>query len=89
VPLWLTDGLKEYKTAILAHCGQWRHPERRQDKGPLPKPRWMPRPALRYAQVVKSSRRWRLVGVKHRGVFGTMERVQRVLSACGRQIKTA
>src|SRR5215510_15034572 len=66
VPLLLTDGFKEYRTAILAHFGSWRQPERRQDKGPLPKPRWMPLPALRYAQVVKSYRRRRLVGVTHR-----------------------
>ena len=36
VPLFLTDGFKEYKTAILAHFGYWRQPERRQDKGPRP-----------------------------------------------------
>jgi hypothetical protein len=61
VPLCLTDGLKAYATAILAHFGHWRQPERRQDKGPLPKPRWMPLPELLYAQVVKSYRRRRLV----------------------------
>jgi hypothetical protein len=49
----------------------------------------MPLPQLRYAQVVKSYRRRRLVGVKHRVVFGTMERVTQVLSACGWQINTA
>ena len=62
VPLCLTDGLKDYATALLTHFGQWMQPERRQDKGPMPKPRWMPLPALRYAQVVKSYRRRRLVG---------------------------
>jgi hypothetical protein len=46
VPLWLTDGFKEYRTAILAHLGSWIQPERRQDKGPLPQPRWMPLPEL-------------------------------------------
>ena len=66
VPLFLTDGFKEYRTAILAHFGQWMHPERRQDKGPMPKPRWVPLPALLYAQVVKSYRRRRIVGVQHR-----------------------
>jgi hypothetical protein len=89
VPLCLTDGFKEYATAILAHFGHWIHPARRQDKGPLPKPRWFPVPELRYAQVVKSYRRRRIVGVKYRVVFGTMERVQQVLSACGRKINTA
>jgi hypothetical protein len=30
-----------------------------------------------------------VVGVTHRVVFGTLERVQKVLSACGWQISTA
>ena len=64
VPLFLTDGLKDYATALLTHFGSWMQPERRQDKGPRPKPRWMPLPALLYAQVVKSYRRRRIVGVE-------------------------
>ena len=63
VPLFLTDGLKDYGTALLTHFGHWMQPERRQDKGPMPKPRWMPLPELLYAQVVKSYRRRRIVGV--------------------------
>jgi IS1 family transposase len=89
VPLVATDGFREYLTALLTHYGHWVQPERRQGKGPKPKPRWMPRPQLLYAQVVKSYRRRRLVSVKHRVVFGTMERVKQVLSAGGRQINTA
>src|SRR2546423_5861348 len=89
VPLFLTDGLKDYGTAFLTHFGQWIQPARRRDQGPLPKPRWMPLPQLLYAQVVKSYRRRHIVGVKYRVVFGTMERVQQVLSACGRKINTA
>ena len=89
MPLCLTDGLKEYATAILAHFGHWMQPARRQDKGPLPKPRWMPLPELLYAQVVKSYRRRRLVGVKRRVVFGTQLAVEQVLSACGWTINTA
>jgi hypothetical protein len=76
VPLCLTDGLKDYGTAFLAHFGHWIQPERRQDKGAMPKPRWVPLPELLYAQVVKSYRRRRIVGVKYRVVFGTLERVQ-------------
>src|SRR3989449_2558229 len=89
VPLFLTDGFKEYRTAILAHFGQWMHPERRQDKGPMPKLRWVPLPALLYAQVVKSYRRQRLVGVQHRVVFGTRLAIEQVLAACGWTINTA
>jgi hypothetical protein len=89
IPLCVTDGLKDYGTAFLTHFGSWIQPARRRDKGPLPTPRWMPVPELLYAQVVKSYRRRRIVGVTYRVVFGTMERVQQVLSACGRKINTA
>jgi len=89
VPLFLTDGLKDYATALLTHFGQWMQPERRQDKGPRPKPRWMPLPALLYAQVVKSYRRRRLVGVQHRVVFGTRLAIEQVLATCGWTINTA
>jgi len=89
VPLFVTDGLKDYGTALLTHFGQWRHPERRQGTGPRPQPRWMPLPALLYAQVVKSYRRRRLVGVAHRVVFGTRLAVEQILARCGWTINTA
>src|SRR5262245_36487651 len=79
-PLFLTDGFREYLTALLTHYGYWVQPPRRQDKGPLPKPRWLPRPQLLYAQVVKTVRRRRLVRVSHRVVFGTLEAINQVLS---------
>jgi transposase-like protein/IS1 family transposase len=89
VPLFVTDGFREYLTALLTHYGRWVQPERGQARGPRPKPRWLPLPELLYAQGVKLYRRRRLVGVKHRVVFGTMERVKEVLSACGWHINTA
>ncbi len=89
VPLFLTDGFKDYAMALLAHFGHWMQPERRRDKGPLPKPRWMPVPQLLYAQVVQSYRRRRIVGVKYQVVFGAMERVAQILAACGWKINTA
>src|SRR3989454_741606 len=88
-PLFLTDGFKEYLTALLTHYGQWVQLPRRQATGPAPKPRWMPRPQLLYAQVVKTVRRRRLVRVKHRVVFGTLETVNAVLAPPGCQINTA
>jgi IS1 family transposase len=89
VPLFLTDGFKDYAMALLAHFGHWMQPERRQDKGPVPKPRWMPLPGLLSAQVVKSYRHRRIVGVKHRVVFGTQLAIEQVLAACGWTINTA
>ena len=88
-PLFLTDGFREYCTALLTHFGSWVHPQRRQAPGPLPKPRWMPLPQLLDAQVVKTVRRRRLVRVSHRVVFGALEAINDVLAACGWQIQTA
>ena len=88
-PLFRTDGFTDYLTALLTHYGQWVQLPRRQAKGPAPKPRWMPLPALLYAQVIKTTRRRRLVRVSHRVVFGTCEAVQQVLAACGWQINTS
>jgi IS1 family transposase len=88
-PLFLTDGFKEYLTALLTHYGQWIQPPRRQAQGPAPKPRWMPLPQLLYAQVVKTVRRRRLVDVQHRVVFGSLEAVNHLLAPLGWQINTA
>ena len=89
IPLFVTDGFKEYMSALLSHFGYWVQPERRQAKGPGPKPRWMPLPGLLYAQVIKTTRRRRLVRVSHRVVFGTFEAVQQVLASCGWQVNTS
>jgi IS1 family transposase len=89
VPLFLTDGFKEYTTALLTHYGHWVQPERGKTRGPTPRTRWLPLPQLLYAQVVKTVRRRRLVRVRHRVVFGTIEAVQQVLSPLGWQINTA
>ena len=45
-PLFLTDGFREYMTALLTHYGYWVQPARRQATGPAPKPRWLPLPQL-------------------------------------------
>src|SRR5262245_14009488 len=89
VPLFLTDGFKEYTTALLTHFGYWVQPLRRQAKGPDPKPRWLPRPELLYARVVKHYRRRRLVCMRPRVVFGTLAQVLRVLAPRGWHINTA
>jgi len=88
-PLFLTDGFREYMTALLTHFGSWAQPQRQRAQGPAPKPRWMPLPQLLYAQVVKTICRRRLVRVTHRVVFGTLDRVNHVLAARGWQINTA
>src|SRR5712691_6922493 len=85
----LTDGFREYRTALLTHYGQWVQPERRQATGPAPQPRWMPLPGLLYAQVIKTVRRRRLVRVSHRVIFGTLAALEQVLAAHGWHLNTA
>jgi IS1 family transposase/transposase-like protein len=89
VPLFLTDGFKEYLTAVLTHYGHWVQRPRCWATGPLPKPRWLPLPQLHYAQVVKQTRRRRLLAVRSRVVFGTLAGIKQVLAAQGWQINTA
>jgi transposase-like protein/IS1 family transposase len=89
VPLFLSDQLAHYATALLTHFGQWVTVERRSKYGPAPKPRWVPLPELYYAQVVKRRVGSRVVEVTQRVVFGTTEAVSSLLSAAGHTINTA
>jgi hypothetical protein len=43
----------------------------------------MPLPQLLYAQVIKTTRRRHLVGVRHHVVFGTLAGAMQVLAAQG------
>jgi transposase-like protein len=88
-PLFLTDGFRDYLTALVTHDGRWMPPEQRRAKGPRPHPRWMPLPQLLYAQVIKSYRQRRLVGVTPRVVFGTREAIERILAKRGWHINTS
>jgi hypothetical protein len=83
VSAWFSGGFKGYLPAILSHFGLRVHPECRQAPCPWPKPRWMPLPALLYAQVIKQYRRKRVVRVKHRVVFGTRGAIEQVLAVWG------
>jgi IS1 family transposase len=89
IPLFLTDGFKLYLTAVLTYYGHWVQRPRRWATGPLPKPRWIPLPQLQYAQVVKKTRRRRLVAVSSRVVFGTLAGIKQILAPAGWQINTA
>lgn len=89
MPLFLSDGNPSYLPAIVRHFGHWVQLPRRQAKGPAPKPRWMPLPGLLYAQVVKKTRRRRLVEIKRHVVIGTQAAVDQVLKAYGWVINTA
>jgi transposase-like protein len=89
VPLFLSDQLAHYATALLTHFGHWVEVPRRSNRGPHPKPRWEPLPELNYAQVVKRRVKGRVVEVTQRVVLGSAEAVAAALSRVGHQINTA
>lgn len=88
-PLFLSDGLRDYTTALLTHFGHWVEHPRREPRGPAPKPRWCALARLRYAQVIKQCRCRRLVKLIRRVVFGQREPVDQQLAEHGWQINTA
>jgi hypothetical protein len=57
-------------------------------KNPTPES-WLPLPQLQYAQVVKQTRRHRLVAVSSRVVFGSLAQIKQVLALHGWRINTA
>ena len=90
VPRFLTDGFQGVHHGVadafrLTGCSL----RAVRPKAPRRKPRWMPLPQLLYAQVIKVTRRRRLVRVSHRVVFGTLAVIEQVLAAHGWQINTA
>ena len=89
LPVFLSDGLKDYATALLTHYGQWVQFPKRHARGAVPKPRWCVLPQLHYAQVVKQCRRRRLVRVIQRVVFGSYTEIAQRLHQHGWQINTA
>jgi len=84
VPLFITDGNRAYEQPLLSHYGTWREPQPGERKA-----RWVPLPALQYAQVVKKRRRRRIVSVSKRVVFGSLARIKETLAPYGWQINTA
>jgi IS1 family transposase len=80
VPFFTSEQLAEYRTALLQAYGQWYQPLRRGTRGPQPQRRWVPRPALLYAQVVKQRERGQVLAVTSKVVFGDQDAVQRRLA---------
>jgi IS1 family transposase len=75
IPFFTSDQLPEYEQALLTAYGEWYQPERRGPRGARPKPRRRPPPELRYAQVIKTRRRGRVVRVQAHVVFGNPQTV--------------
>ncbi len=75
--------------ALRHNIGHWVQLPRRHARGSAPNPRWMPWPELLYAQVVKKTRRRRIVAVNRHVAIGTQAAVDQVLKAYGWVINTA
>ena len=75
LPLFVSDGLKLYTTALLGRYHYIHMFPKTGKRGRPRKPAKKPLPELRYAQVVKKRRRGRVVGVDKRIVFGKKEEI--------------
>lgn len=89
VPIFLSDQLAHYATALLTHFGRWVETPRRLPRGRRPAPRWVPLPNLNYVQVVKRRVGRRLVEVTQRVVFGCGEAIAACLRQAGHAVNTA
>jgi transposase-like protein/IS1 family transposase len=74
-PLFTSDQLPEYRTALLHTYGMWYQPQRKGNRGRHPKPRRMPCPGLLYAQVVKVRQKGHVVEVRTKVVFGDLDTI--------------
>ena len=76
LPLFTSDQLPEYRTALLHAYGIWHQPQRKGDRGRYPKPRLVPPPGLLYAQVVEVRQKGRAIDVRSKVVFGDSDTVE-------------
>jgi IS1 family transposase len=77
VPVFSTDGLQHYYYGLTVHFGEWivRDGEK--------KPVWLVLSDFLYAQVIKQQRRFRLVSVEHRLLWGSAEEYRSRLKSNG------
>jgi len=90
-PLFTSDRLRHYYHALLEHYGYWRKARRRRGRGRPRKTRRLPKPSLKYAQVIKHRRKGRIVRVTRTIILGKEEEVLKTIasSGCGRVVNTS
>lgn len=74
-PLWVSDGWKAYIYALVLEFHRLAYQIRRRGRGRPPKPKMIPQPALRYAQVVKQRENGKVIGIERRIIFGKKEMI--------------
>lgn len=82
IPFFTSDELRHYERALLETYGIAQEVHREIGKrGRPPKPRLIPPPELRYAQVVKKRKKGRVVSIETAVIFGDHEEVKKLLAA--------
>lgn len=82
IPFFTSDELRHYEGALLETYGIVREvPRQKGKRGRPPKPKLIPPPELRYAQVVKKREKRRVVSIETAIIFGDPEEVKKLLSA--------
>ena len=69
-PLFLSDGLKFYKNALLKEYGRVKTFKRTGKRGRPRIPKLIPHPELKYAQVIKHREGGKLTNIEKRIIFG-------------------
>lgn len=79
--LFSSDQLDQYETALLQVYGELIQVHRQPGPGRPPNPRLVPPDNLCYVQVVKRYKKYRVVKVDRRIVFGDTKKVNRILNS--------
>lgn len=81
IPFFTSDELRHYERALLETYGIVQEVPRQTGKrGRPPKPKLIPPPELRYAQVVKKREKGRVVSIETAVIFGDSEEVKKFLA---------
>lgn len=89
--LFSSDQLDQYTKALLQIYGSFAYPTRKPGPGRPPKARLLPSKDLNYVQVVKEYKKYRVVKVSRKVVFGDPKKIQSILaeSLVSEKINTA
>ena len=79
--LFSSDQLDQYTKALLEVYGKLVYPTRKSGPGRPPDPRLVPPADLLYVQVVKQYKKYRVVKVSRKVVFGDPEKLEHILAS--------
>jgi len=79
IPFFTSDEHEQYRTALLKAYGSLEEIKPTGKAGRPKKPRLLPPPDLKYAQVVKYRRKGRVVKIRTKVIFGTEDEIQELL----------